>query len=204
MLQVLWKRLRVTAVLLGKLSLLEKSVRWDVQVLSTVRGDTITLAGAEVKGAAPRVAAAPARGSGNYAGQDAPRIDQIALRAQELPYKGVAMTTGEFTGDGTVKLAVTDGQGVFIYDVDKNGVKLVTQIPGLTSDNVIALDAADINGNGVAEIFVTNYTENARAALLRPGVPEREVRQDLAGRQAPLPRDGGAGRRAAPVRADRR
>jgi hypothetical protein len=161
-LQVLWKRLRVTAVLLGKLSVLEKSVRWDVQVLSTVRGDTITLAGAEVKGAAPRAAsAAPARGGGNFAGQDAPRIDQIALRAQELPYKGVAMTTGEFTGDGTIKLAVTDGQGVFIYDVDKNGVKLVTQVPGLTSDNVIALDAADINGNGVAEIFVTNYTANA-------------------------------------------
>lgn len=159
-LQVLWKRLRVTAVLLGKLSLLEKSARWDVQVLSTVRGDTITLAGAEVKGATPRVAAAPARGSGNYAGQDAPRIDQIALRAQELPFKGVAMTTGEFTGDGTVKLAVTDGQGVFIYDVDKNGVKLITQVPGLTSDNLIALDAADINGNGAAEIFVTNYTEN--------------------------------------------
>jgi hypothetical protein len=158
-LQVLWKRLRVTAVLLGKLSLLEKSARWDVQALSTVRGDTITLAGAEVKGATPRAAAAPARGTGN-AGQDAPRIDQIALRVQELPYKGVAMTTGEFTGDGTVKLAVTDGQGVFIYDVDKTGVKLVTQVPGLTSDNVIALDAADINGNGVAEIFVTNYTEN--------------------------------------------
>ncbi len=127
-LQVLWKRLRVTAVLLGKLSLLEKSVRWDVQVLSTVRGDTITLAGAEVKGATPRVAsAAPARGSGNFAGQDAPRIDQIALRAQELPFKGRAMTVGEFTGDGTVKLAVTDGQGVFIYDVDKNGIKLITQ-----------------------------------------------------------------------------
>jgi hypothetical protein len=72
----------------AKLSLLEKSARWDVQVLSTVRGDTITLAGAEVKGATPRVAAAPARGGGNYAGQDAPRIDQIALRAQEVPSRG--------------------------------------------------------------------------------------------------------------------
>jgi hypothetical protein len=69
------------------------------------------------------------------------------------------MTVGEFTGDGTVKLAVTDGQGVFIYEVGRNGIKQVANIPGLTTDNVIALDAADINGNGVAEIFVTNYPQ---------------------------------------------
>jgi Flagellar assembly protein T, C-terminal domain len=160
-LQALWKRLRVTAVLLAKLSLLEKAVRWDVQVLSTVRGDTITLASAEVKGAAPKVASTPARGGGNFAGQDAPRIDQVALRSQEVPFKGRAMAAGEFTGDGTVKLAITDGQGVFIYDVGRNGVTQIASIPGLTSDNVIALDAADINGNGLAEIFVTNVSENA-------------------------------------------
>jgi len=158
-LQALWKRLRVTAVLLAKLSLLEKAVRWDVQVLSTVRGDTITLASTEVKGAAPKVASTQARGGGSFAGTDAPRIDQVALRSQEVPFKGRAMAVGEFTGDGTVKLAITDGQGVFIYDVDRNGVKQIASIPGLTSDNVIALDAADINGNGVAEIFVTNYPQ---------------------------------------------
>jgi len=166
-LQALWKRLRVTAALLAKLSLLEKAVRWDVQVLSTVRGDTITLAGTEVKGATPKVASAPARGGGNFAGTEAPRIDQIALRSQEVPFKGRAMTVGEFTGDGTVKLAITDGQGVFIYDVGRNGIKQVAQIPGLTKDNVIALDAADINGNGVAEIFVTNYPQEETTRIGR-------------------------------------
>ena len=70
-LQALWKRLRVTAVLLAKLSLMEKAVRWDVQVLSTVRGDTITLASAEVKGATAEggVAVGRARGGGNFAGR---------------------------------------------------------------------------------------------------------------------------------------
>lgn len=161
-LQALWKRLRVTAMLVAKLSLLEKAVRWDVQVLSTVRGDTITLAGAEVKGAAPKVASsASVRGGGNFAGTEAPRIDQVALRSQEVPFKGRAMAVGEFTGDGTVKLALSDGQGVFIYDVGRNGIKQIASIPGLTTDNIIALDAADINGNGVAEIFVTNYSETA-------------------------------------------
>jgi endonuclease YncB( thermonuclease family) len=167
-LQALWKRLRVTAALVAKLSLLEKAVRWDVQVLSTVRGDTITLAGAEVKGAAPKVgSAAPVRGGGSFAGTEAPRIDQIALRSQEVPFKGVAMAAGEFTGDGTVKLAITDGQGVFIYDVGRDGIKQIASIPGLTSDNIIALDSADINGNGVAEIFVTNYPQAEKSKLGR-------------------------------------
>jgi hypothetical protein len=155
-LQALWKSLRVTAVLVAKLSLHEQSVRWDVQVLSTVRGDTITLASADVKGSLPTVARSSARGGGgSFAGGEAPRIDQIALRSQELPYKAQVMTMGEFTGDGTLKLAVTDGQTLYIYDLTKTGITLRTTVPGLTTDNIIALDAADINGNGVAEIFAT-------------------------------------------------
>jgi len=157
-LQALWKRLRVSAVLLSKLTLMEKAVSWDVQVISTVRGDSITLASSEVKGAAPRVASTPSRPGGSFAGMDAPRIDQISLRSQEVPFKGQAMAVGELTGDGTVKLAISDGQGVYIYDIEKAGIKQIAGVPGVTTDNVIALDAADINGNGVAEIFVTNFT----------------------------------------------
>lgn len=159
-LQALWKQLRVTAVLLAKLSLQEKAVRWDVQVLSTLRGDTVTLATAEVKGSfLPTLARGTSggRGGGDFAGGEAPRIDQIALRSQELPFKGQAMTVGEFTGDGTMKLAVTDGQNIYIYDLTKSGVKLLTTIPGVTTQDVIALDSADLNGNGVAEIFASVY-----------------------------------------------
>lgn len=155
-LQALWKRLRVSAVLLSKLTLMEKAVTWDVQVLSTVRGDSITLASSEVKGAAPRVASTGGRGG--FQGGEAPRIDQIALRSQEIPFKGQALAAGELTGDGTMKLAISDGQGIFIYDLEKSGIKPVASVPGVTTDNIIALDAADINGNGVAEIFVTNFT----------------------------------------------
>ncbi|OGC00396.1 MAG: hypothetical protein A3G35_02615 [candidate division NC10 bacterium RIFCSPLOWO2_12_FULL_66_18] len=157
-LQALWKRLRVSAVLLSKLSLMEKAVQWDVQVISTVRGDSITLASAEVKGIAPKFASAPGRGGASFLGRDAPRIDQIALRSQEIPFKAQAMAVGELTGDGTMKLAISDGQGVYVYGLDKAGIKQVWSFAGATADNVIALDAADINKNGVAEIFVTNYT----------------------------------------------
>ena len=157
-LQALWKRLRVSAVLLSKLSLMEKAVQWDVQVISTVRGDSITLASAEVKGIAPKFASGAGRGGASFLGREAPRIDQIALRSQEVPFKAQAMAVGELTGDGTMKLAISDGQGVYVYGLDKAGIKQEWSFAGATTDNVIALDAADINKNGVAEIFVTNYT----------------------------------------------
>lgn len=154
-LQALWKRLRVSAVLAAKLSLLEKMVRWDVQVLSTVRGDTVTLASAEVTGVAPRFAGTPSRQTGS---RETARIDLAATRRQELPFKGQALAAGELTGDGTIKLVMSDGQNLYLYDLQKNGINPLVTLPGRTSDNVIWLDVADINGNGVAEIFVTNYT----------------------------------------------
>ncbi|MFB3819840.1 MAG: FG-GAP-like repeat-containing protein, partial [Candidatus Methylomirabilales bacterium] len=167
-LQALWKRLRVSAVLLAKLTLLEKAVQWDVQLVSTVRGDSIMLASAEVKGMTPRAGASASRaGTASLLGRDAPRIDQIALRSQEIPFKAIALAAGDLTGDGTTKLAITDGQGLYIYDLDKNGIKLLWSAPGIPTDNILSVDAADINGNGVPEIFVTNYSRNqARSYVL--------------------------------------
>jgi hypothetical protein len=160
-LQALWKRLRVSAVLLAKLSLQEQAVHWDVQVISTVRGDSITLATAEVKGVTPKFATA-GRGGGTAMGRDAPRIDQIAMRGQELPFKAHAMTVGNLTGDGARTVAITDGQGVYVYELERGGIKLLWSRPGETRDNVLSVDAADINQNGVDEIFVTNYTTDGR------------------------------------------
>ena len=158
-LQALWKRLRVSAVLLGKLSLMEKGVQWDVQVVSTVRGDSVTLASAEVRGAAPRPASASERPGSAGIERSADRFGQVVMRSQDLPYRGRAMAAGDLTGDGSVTLAISDGQDVYFYGVGQGGLKELVKIPGYPSDNVIALDAADINKNGVAEIFVTNSTE---------------------------------------------
>lgn len=68
------------------------------------------------------------------------------------------MAMGDFTGSGSMQLAITDGQRVYIYDLAKEGIKQIGKYDGAASDNVIALDAADINDNGVAELFVTNFT----------------------------------------------
>lgn len=165
-LQALWKRLRVSAVLLGKLSQMEKGVQWDVQVVSTVRGDSVTLASAEVKGIAPRLAM-PDRPRPAEGGGATPRVDQVVLRSDELPYRALAMAAGELTGDGTVTLAITDGQHVYIYSLTRTGLKELARIPGGTQDNIIALDAADINKNGIPELFITNFTDRGlRSSVL--------------------------------------
>ncbi|MBI4536459.1 MAG: hypothetical protein HY712_00715 [candidate division NC10 bacterium] len=156
-LQALWKRLRVSAVLLGKLSLMEKGVQWDVQVISTVRGDSVTLASAEVRGAAPRPA--PERSGAMGPDRPADRFGQVVMRSQDLPYRGQAMAAGDLTGDGSVTLAISDGQDVYLYAIGKAGLKELAKISGYPTDSIIALDAADINKNGVAEIFVTNTTD---------------------------------------------
>ena len=159
-LQALWKRLRVSAVLLGKLSQMEKGIQWDVQVVSTVRGDSVTLASAEVKGIAPRLAAPADRPRTGDLGGAPPRFDQVVLRSQELPYRAVAMAAGDLTGDGAVKLAISDGQHVYLYALERTGLKELARIPGTTLDNIVAVDAGDINKNGIPEIFVTNATES--------------------------------------------
>ena len=162
-LHALWKSLRISAVLVSKLSLMEKTVQWDVQVLSTVRGDTVTLASAEVKGATPRVGVAStstapgAANSGSMGVAAGPRIDQIALRSQDLAYRGSALAMGELTGDGTIKVAISDGLGIYIYDLTKTGLREIWADKGSTENQIIGLDAADINKNGVPELFVTNY-----------------------------------------------
>jgi len=163
--QALWKQLRVSAVLLSKLSIQEKAVRWDVQVLSTVRGDTITLASSEVKGAAPGVGSGPTKSTG-FVGEMAPRIDQITLRSQDLLYQGKAMAVGDLTGDGTTKLAISDGVDIYFYDLAKSGLKELAVLRGAKTDNVMWMDAADINGTGVPQVFVTNY--NLISAYQKP------------------------------------
>jgi hypothetical protein len=87
------------------------------------------------------------------------RFGQVVMRSQDLPYRAQAMAAGDLTGDGSVTLAITDGQHIYIYAVGQGALKELAKIPGYPADNIIALDAADINKNGVAEIFATNYSE---------------------------------------------
>jgi len=156
-LQVLTEKLKVNALALGKLTPLPQGTFLDVQVISAATGRPLTLASVEVKAFAPRYATVPPPG---YPMPPTARPGVLGpefIKGPELPFKGRAMAVGDFTGDGKKKVAVTDGEVIYIYAFDKGTSRQIWAQPDKRGNNIIALDAADINGNGKAEIFVTNY-----------------------------------------------
>jgi hypothetical protein len=58
-------------------------------------------------------------------------------------------------GDGTNKVVIIDTHNVMIYQKKDKDLVLLQKIPGKSSENYLAVDVADINKNGVKEIFVT-------------------------------------------------
>jgi len=79
-------------------------------------------------------------------------------RSQELEMTVRAMGVGDTNGDGRSEIVLTDGKRIRIYSVDGSQLKEEWVEPkGIRKH--LALDVADINKNGVAEIFVTNYAK---------------------------------------------
>jgi len=80
--------------------------------------------------------------------------------SQRFPTEFRGMDIGDVTGDGQNKVVIIDTHNVMIYQKrDKNFV-LVQKIPGRSSENYLAVDVADINKNGIKEIFVTSMERN--------------------------------------------
>jgi TolB-like protein len=73
-------------------------------------------------------------------------------------FKGIDI--GDVNNDGFNEVVVIDNHNVLIYQKKGANLTLIQQIPGKKSDNYLAVDAADINGNSVKEIIVTNMTSN--------------------------------------------
>ncbi|MGZ3577990.1 MAG: FG-GAP-like repeat-containing protein [Syntrophales bacterium] len=65
------------------------------------------------------------------------------------------MDIGDVMGDGKNKVVIIDTHNVMIYQKKDKDIVLLQKIPGKSSENYLAVDVADINRNGVKEIFVT-------------------------------------------------
>ncbi|MDD5711623.1 MAG: FG-GAP-like repeat-containing protein [Smithellaceae bacterium] len=73
-------------------------------------------------------------------------------------FKG--MDVGDVDGDNANEVIVIDGHNVMVYRMKGNDLALVQKIAGKSYDNYLAVDVADINGNGAKEIFVTSIARN--------------------------------------------
>jgi TolB-like protein len=80
--------------------------------------------------------------------------------SQKFPVEFRGMDIGDVTGDGLNKVVIIDTHNVMIYQKKDKDFILVQKIPGKSSQNFLAVDVADINGNGVKEIIVTSMTRN--------------------------------------------
>jgi TolB-like protein len=76
--------------------------------------------------------------------------------SQKIPTEFKGMAVGDVNGDGLNEVVLIDKNTVYIYQKTDKELKLIDKIKGKSYDNYLAVDAADINKNGIPEIFVTS------------------------------------------------
>ena len=80
---------------------------------------------------------------------------------QEFSYEIVDFDVGDVNGDGENEFILIDRYRVMIFKSKKGYLRRVAQVKTRKSINhFLAVDVADINGNGRDEIFVTNQTDD--------------------------------------------
>ena len=81
--------------------------------------------------------------------------------SQKFPTEFKGMDIGDVTGDGVNETVMIDDHNVFIYQLKGKNFKHIQTIKGGRYEEYIAVDVADINGNGVKEIFVTSISRSS-------------------------------------------
>ena len=72
----------------------------------------------------------------------------------EEDLKGLSL--GDVDGDGNQETVFISSNKVFVYRNAERVFAKVAEVPGRADNNFLGVDVADVNGNGKAEIFVTN------------------------------------------------
>ncbi|NVM22444.1 MAG: VCBS repeat-containing protein [Desulfobacterales bacterium] len=81
----------------------------------------------------------------------------------EIAIKGIALA--DVDGDGKTEIVLISDRRIYVYRFDGQRLVKIWESAGKSHDGFIGIDAADINGNGRAEIFVSS----AKAAGHRLG-----------------------------------
>jgi hypothetical protein len=68
----------------------------------------------------------------------------------------IGLAVGDVDGDGKNEAVFIGDRTVLIHRYGPQGFEKVAEVPGAAVETFLAVDVADINGNGPAEIFVTS------------------------------------------------
>lgn len=78
----------------------------------------------------------------------------------KIPIKGLAI--GDVDGNGKNETVFISHNTVFIYRYEKGRFFKTAELKNNKYDSLLSVDVADINQNGKAEIFVTNYSNGSK------------------------------------------
>jgi len=165
-LEILSKKLSIPILGLGKLG----GLFIDLQIFSTSTKSLLTVASTEIRPFTARPPTEMARPL--FPEREAPRpiVPSESITPPESAvaaagaWKGPrlekalnALAVADVNGDRQPELVVADKDEITVYSIEPAGYQILYTMPKQTGINILSLDAADINGNGIAEIFATSY-----------------------------------------------
>jgi TolB-like protein len=78
-------------------------------------------------------------------------------QSRPLSYRVRGLAVGDLDGDGQNEIVMIGPQELNIYRLEKGELKLLKRHAGRRVDNFLAVEVGDVNRDGKAEIFVTNF-----------------------------------------------
>ncbi|MBE9573282.1 MAG: VCBS repeat-containing protein [Proteobacteria bacterium] len=78
----------------------------------------------------------------------------------------LGMDIGDVDGDGQNEMVCIDNRRLYIYKWRQGRFAEIKRIKGRWSPNYVWVDVADLNGNGRAEIYVSNLTHSGAGSLI--------------------------------------
>jgi len=88
-------------------------------------------------------------------------------KSRTFTFQITGMDVGDVDKDGNNEIVFTTDEGkICIYRYLKGTIILVKEIEGKSYNNLISVDVADINNNGIGEIFISNLNKNLLSSFV--------------------------------------
>jgi hypothetical protein len=94
----------------------------------------------------------------NFINPSLPLDKRGTWTSQKFPYEFKGMDIGDVNSDGRNEVVVIDSHRVMIFQITDKELKTIDTYVGKSYENFLAVDIADINHNGIPEIFVTSIS----------------------------------------------